>query len=278
MEHERSHQGGDFSRTSMTALLAVCMLVGVLGWEVVSFIQSRNQQLSVVAAAASQGSGAQASGTGAMDISTQAVLSGFGPLPGSSATTSVADIGPNVIGQLVANYIAAQQSGSYTPATGQQLATNMAPYVKAQVSYTPYTSAQIPTTNDLSYARMLQYRSDMQTALRPLLKNTQPELNIIGQYVDTKNPTYLVQLRTIASNYTQAAQNAAQVTVPQDAVSAHVAALNATQEFGAVLTSFADNADDPITSVALLRAYNQAEQDMFNSFNTLAQYYAGKTK
>jgi len=278
VEQERSYHSGDFSRTSMTAIIAVCALVGVLGWEVVSFVQSRNTQLSAVAAAASQGSGAQSNGNDTMDLSNQAVLSGFGPLPGSSATSSVADIGPNVMGQLVANYIAAQQGGTYTPESGKQMAASMAPYIKAQVPYTPYTIAQVPTVDDLSYARMLKYRSDMQVALQPLLKNTQPELNIIAQYADTKDPSYLAQLRTVASNYTKAAQNASQIQVPQDAASAHLGTLNAMQEFAAVLNAFADNAEDPITSMALLRAYNQAEQGMFTSFNTLAQYYAGKTK
>lgn len=267
--------GGTFSRTGMSAALAVFVLLGSLVWEGVSLITQKNGDLSVVAAAASQGSAAQSTDTNPL---TENDAAGFGPLSSSHATSSIADIGPNVMGQLAANYFAAQQSGSYSPQTGAQIAGTMAPYVKATVPSKTYSLTDVHTTSDLSYARMLTYRGDLQVALQPLLKNTEPEINIIGRYADTRNPAELVTLRSVAANYTLAASNTAAVTVPQDATSYQIAILNAMEKFAATLNAIADNAQDPITSVALLRAYNQAEQDMFTSFNALAQYYVQKPK
>ena len=47
-------------------------------------------------------------------------------------------------------------------------------------------------------------------------------------------------------------------------------------EFGTVITEMADHAQDPIASAMLFQNYNQAESDMFNSFDALAKYFKRK--
>ena len=123
---------------------------------------------------------------------------------------------------------------------------------------------------------MLQYRSDLRTAFAPLLKNTTPEYEIFAQYADTKDVSYLTKLKSIALDYRTAASSTALVVVPRDAVSYHVAILNAMEEFAATLDALATHANDPFASVALLRSYDQAESDMLTSFNALTTYYKSK--
>ena len=123
---------------------------------------------------------------------------------------------------------------------------------------------------------MMKYRSDLQVSLAPLLKNSLPELTIFGMYTSTKDTKYLTQLKTIAQNYRDAAVATSKVVVPADAIPYQIDILNAMQEFGATLDQLTAHVDDPITTAALLRSYNQAEQDMFNSFNSLTTYYASK--
>jgi hypothetical protein len=124
---------------------------------------------------------------------------------------------------------------------------------------------------------MLRYRDDLRTALAPLLKNTGSELEIYGKYIETSDPSYLEQLSAAAVNYRAAADNAAAVTVPNDAVNYHKDILNAMEEFAATLDQMAAHATDPLASAALLRTYNQAESDMYTSFNSLSLYYSQKT-
>lgn len=196
----------------------------------------------------------------------------------TAATSSdpLSELGTAVINQLSNAYVQMQEAGAYSTSTVLAMGQSLAPYVAANVSYPTFSSADIQTDTDTSYTRMLQYRSDLRTALAPLLKNTEPEYAIFAQYVDTKDVTYLTKLQTIAQNYRTAASNTARVVVPEDAVPFHLAILDAMEEFASTLDAMIAHAGDPFASVALLRGYNQAESDMLNSFNTLTTYYKGK--
>ena len=95
--------------------------------------------------------------------------------------------------------------------------------------------------------------------------------------METSDPSYLTQLSAAAKNYHAAADAAVAITIPRDALNYHIAILNAMEEFAAVLDAMSTHTADPITSAALLRAYDQAEQDMFTSFNNLSAYYLQKS-
>jgi hypothetical protein len=123
---------------------------------------------------------------------------------------------------------------------------------------------------------MLAYRASLQTSLKPLLANTTPEIDLLTQYVQTNDPTYLTQLRQVADNYKLAATASAQITVPADAVTVQVGILNAMQEFAATLDQMAASANDPFTEATLINTYMQAQSDMFTSFNDLYGYYKSK--
>jgi hypothetical protein len=123
---------------------------------------------------------------------------------------------------------------------------------------------------------MLAYRSDLRIALQPLLENDGSELEIYGKYVETSDPAHLEKLREAAERYRAAAEAAAAMTVPRDAVSYHKDILNAMEQFAATLDAMAKYADDPFASVALLRSYNAAEARMFTTFDALGNYYGQK--
>ena len=108
------------------------------------------------------------------------------------------------------------------------------------------------------------------------LKNTEYELNMFARYIDTGDVEYLARLERTVENYRAAAENAAQLTVPADAVVHHIRVLNALSEFAATLDGLKDNAGDPFASVALLRTYNTAEQNVYLSFDALARYARNK--
>lgn len=185
----------------------------------------------------------------------------------------ISHIGENVMRSLMGSYTALSESGSYTPQEGEKIAEGIASSLRADVSYRRFSESDIKTDANVSYDRMLSYRNDLRIALEPLLKNPGYELTIFAQYIDSRDPKYLDELKTAAENYKNAVENAAQVIVPQDALSHHVAILNSLSEFGATIERMTEHADDAFASAALLRTYNTNELNLFTSFNSLALFY-----
>lgn len=195
-----------------------------------------------------------------------------------SASSALADLGPQVIGTVAAQYAALQEKGAYTPETGAAVASQLAASITAPVSYKTYSISDITTTNDGSRARIQQYQADLRAALAPLAKNTTPEIAIFAAYVQTTDTKYLDQLHAVTQAYTDATLAGARVVVPREAIAQHIAILNAMGKFSATLKALAENASEPITTVALLQTYNDAERDMVISFNSFASYIVSHSK
>lgn len=186
------------------------------------------------------------------------------------------NIGGNIIGTFATSYAAMQESGGFTPDRGDQVASSVAATLQAQVAFHTYSSADVTTDSDTSYARMLQYRADMRDALTPLLENPDYELKLYANYVESKDSSYLDKLRLTIGNYQKATNNAIRVVVPVDAVSYHVRVVNALSAFASVLDAMIQHTDDPFASAALLRTYQTNERELFDAFNAFAAYQRTK--
>jgi hypothetical protein len=260
----------------MTAALSVAVLLGAAGWQVSSFMSAGTQALAFVATAPA----AQTASAAGADWQQEMAILGLATTTDPSATStsdSIALIGPMVAAEMAGAYAGLQSQGTASPQAIQAASANIASNIRAVLTYKTYTVSDIQTDPNTSYARMLTYRADLRAALAPLLQNTNSELELYGKYVETNDTSYLTQLSAAAQNYRAAAQNSAAVVVPIDAVNYQKDILNAMQEFAAALDGLATHGTDPLASAALLRAYNQAEQDMYTSFNNLASYYSQKT-
>lgn len=259
-------------RLSPIAFLALFSVVGLLG---VAAAQAFN--LFGKTPAATFVATTAADGTAVPDATWQQEMMLLGLA--TSSDPGLADgedplalITPQVLAQIVGEYNGLQTTGEYTAAAGEAAATRIAPNVYANVTYERYEEADIKTDSDASYARMLAYRADLQTALQPLLNNTRAEYEIYGSYVTTGDTSHLRTLQGVAKNYADAAAAAAKLTVPADIALTHVALLNALTHFSATLEDMVAYAEDPIASMALLRTYNDAEYAVVSSFDKLAQY------
>lgn len=257
------------------AVFSVLLLVAVAAYEGYATLHARTMASSYLAPADSTTTPAPgASWQQEMMLLGLATSTAPGENDGSDP---VAMITPEVLGQLIGQYNGLRASGQYSSSTAAAAAASIAPDVYANVPYKTYAATSIKTDPNSSYDRMLAYRTDMQTALAPLLENKQAEYAIYGSYVATGDASYLRALQADANNYTLAATNAAAITVPADIVSTHLTIVNALSRFSATLTMMTTHADDPLASVALLRTYNDAEAAVVNSFDTLAQYERLKT-
>jgi hypothetical protein len=202
------------------------------------------------------------------------------PVPSGSAESSGADtiamIGPLVTAQLAGQYAGIQDSGTYSPDTIASAAQNLAPNIRASISYKTYTNNDIITDEDTTDARVLAYRADLRDALAPLLSNTTPELELFAHYIDTGDSLYLDQLKKVSANYHQAIENVTLVTAPKDAIGYQRGILNAMSEFATTIDGLSAHGTDALASAALLRTFNQAEENMYAAFNALAGYYIQK--
>jgi hypothetical protein len=262
VEHPR---GRDILHIQITAVLAVLVLIGAGVWQTVEAFKTKDAD-GTFAATQTDGSGAQ-NATVALE-----------------ASSSAADIDPvtavstNALGEVVGAYTGLQENGEYSSTTASEVAGSIGMGLQAPIAYAPIGAAQVQTSTDTSYQAMLRYRTALQTSLKPLLSNTEPEYQIFGLYVETKDPTYLTQLRTAAQNYRAAASSTAELVVPADAVQVELGLVNSMNEFAATLDSLADHANDPIASSVLLENYNNAENDVLTAFQNLVTYEQSKTQ
>lgn len=265
MENERSYTSG-FSHLVISAVISALAVIGVAGWHVYGLVTGN----TVEAHTAVPSTLASADDTDSLDPHIEIDQAT------SSSPEEISRLGTNAIGGIAAFYTVLSNNDMYTPEIGRQVATNIASSIRPRVAYSMYSTSSIPTDPDTSRARMLVYREALQKSFTPLLKNKTYELEIFGRYTETRDPAYLAQLKAVAQNYREAANLTSRVTVPADALEKQVGILNAMQKFAATLDLMAENAEDPITSTALLISYNEAENAMFTSFGALNTYYAQK--
>lgn len=244
------------SPISITAALSLGVLVLVSAWSMTRQVDA-GAPTPVAQTTAALGSGASLPQIGTAT---------------NVAPTDLSNFAPQVVGLLATEYAQMQKDGSYTPEAAAAAAQGIAPAIKAPVTYKTFSIADLKTTQDTSYAGMQRYQSELRSALAPLSKNTTPEISIFALYTQTGDQKYLDELRAVAGEYQNAASSAAAVEVPQDAVAYHIGILNAMEEFAATLSALAQNASDPITTMALLNTYNGAEADMVSSFDGFASY------
>lgn len=266
---------------SVAAVLSVVVLGGALAWKATASVRT-----SAVATSTVPSLVVTAADGSSEDVATQQQENlllgattevGIDASQNASSTDPIAMIGPMVTAQLVGQYAGLQDQGTYSSTTAALAADDIAANMRAAVSYKVFVLSDLKTDSDTSYARMLQYRSDLRVAFEPLLRNSVSELDLFAKYEETSDPSYLDDLRAAAVNYNDAITLTAAVVVPRDAVNYHLAILNAMSEFEATITAMADHGEDALASAALLRTYNKAEADMLYSFNALGSYYSQKT-
>ncbi|MDR3570715.1 MAG: hypothetical protein P4L81_00750 [Candidatus Pacebacteria bacterium] len=260
--------GRDVSHIKTTAVLAVSILVGVFLWQATQSLNGKPASSSNEALVAADQNTNGAQNTTVPTITTSSATN-------TDPITAVSD---EAVGELVGAYAGLQQQGSYSSTTGAAIASSIGMGLQVPTTYSPISATAIKTSSDTSYQAMMQYRSNLQTTLKPLLKNTTPEYVLFGMYVQTKQQKYLDQLLAAAGNYAAAASSTLTLTVPADAVQVQLGLVNSMNEFATTLNNMTAHASDPIASSVLLENYNNAENDVLGAFQALVTYEQSKTK
>ncbi|MBI4133727.1 hypothetical protein HY478_03870 [Candidatus Uhrbacteria bacterium] len=271
---EREEKRVSFLHMGILAAISVLALVAVSAFQIRDALQGEGRNLSAKNAE--------------LPISTRAKTPFDGidwQAPVANATSTeidrpdedgIANIGANVVSTLVDSYVALQENGEDSLERREGIAQDIGASLGATVSHKTYAEGDVKTDADTSYDRMLKYRNDLRIALEPLLKNPEYELKLFATYIETGNRANTDQLTAAAKNYRETAANVSRVVVPKDALSQHLAILNALSSFGATIDAMAVHADDPFAAAALLQTYAGSEKDLFTSFDALATYYRTK--
>jgi hypothetical protein len=184
----------------------------------------------------------------------------------SSATTKLAHT-------LLNQYLSSTKGGTTELKDITSLSAALANSVSvATPVYHTYSTSDLKTVKSSPDSRN-RYQKDMQNIFTTMNQVSTPE---IGLYRDalSGDTAAEAQLGAIADIYTSTASAAAHISVPTEATLTHINILNALGYYGATLQGLITHKEDPIGSLVLLRAYNEAEQRMFTSFNALRSYIA----
>lgn len=251
----------------ITAALFVLIFLVAVGWRANKTIETTNSNSSAGTGRVSFFQNQYGYGAGTDTVGAPARAYATSSDPNDFSQTQY-----DVFGELLGTYVALKKTGAYTEEKGADIANRIAEATVAPVSYTAVAKSGIKTDPDISYNRMLLYRSDLQVALAPLLLNTESELGIFNDYVQTRDKHYLQILGEVAGRYHKTVGLLPAVTVPQDALDYHLGITNSLLAFATTLDAMIKNADDPMATLALLRTYNTAEDNVYTSFNSLASY------
>lgn len=171
----------------------------------------------------------------------------------------------------LSQYLNASNNGADPVGDIETLGTSIAENIQEpSIHYNVVLAKDIHTINTTDAAK-IKYKKDLKEALSPIKEITEVEIETYWRLVtgDTNANTELA--RTVAI-YKTAAKNASSIDTPIGALAAHLGAINALGYYAAVLDTMRTNNSDPVESLTLLRAYNEAERNMFTSFQVLNNF------
>lgn len=196
------------------------------------------------------------------------------PMETATSTDPTEHLGSALIRTVVNGYLSLKQHDEYTSERGERLAQTIASAYKAPATFVPHTLDTLTVVDDSSEMRILRYRSDMRTALLPMVDfEAEPEFAIFARFIQTNDPMWLEKLSAVAENYHTAETQALAVRVPREAADEHLRTVNALGKYAETLERLVRFANDPLALLALLRTYNESEREMFLAFDALAKFY-----
>ena len=220
-----------------------------------------------------------ANGNGVPDW--QDELEGGGIAISASSTASTTEsqdpaskVGGTLVKSLVGGYLSLQQSDSYTPARGEQLANNILSNLREPATSAVYTETELKIDSDISEGRILKYRADMRAATAPMVDlNAEPEFSLFARFISSGDEAWLEKLSIATAPYREVEKTLLDVEVPSSAVTVHLRTVNAVGKYAETLERLVRFAHDPLALMTLLRTYNEAEREFLLAFDALAKYY-----
>ncbi len=270
----------------VTAALSIAVFFGVFGLRAADFVRARSVIVDTKALEPVEApqyiAADDTDGNAIPDWQDELLRKGITVATSSeelSATSSdpLATIADSIADMLYGGYVSLKAYDAYTPERGEELAGRVAESIKAPSSHVVHDAHELTVVDDVSEARVLQYRADMRDALAPMVSDAEPEFEMFARYLETHDALWLDRIAGAAARYREAQKLSLEVTVPKDAVPEHLKAVNAVAAYADILEKMAAaKGDNSLAFFALLKSQSDSEEQLLSSFNSLAQYYVRK--
>lgn len=195
----------------------------------------------------------------------------------ATSSSTAGTFSDTVAEEFLNGYFSLKESGSFTNENAAKVGSFLAENLRVPIGFTLHGENELTLSAETSKERVLQYRSDMREALSVLINGSPPEFEIFALYVETKNPQRLLELETSAKRYREAEKKTLAVIVPKDAATLHIRVTNALGGYATAVEQLVRSIDSPVTTLGVLRTYNEAEREMLYAFDALASYYVQKS-
>ena len=268
------------SSIALTAAFSVAIFVLVALWQGISFVKTAHSTSNLVYERPGETNPPEKKLRISLDMLRGDTQNSLNVLSAKTAATSsdpLSNLTDFVAQQFVSSYAALKASGRLSTDTVAAVGATLGESIKAPSQFIAHAAPDLITTPDTSLERVLAYRSDMRVALASLISPAEPEFAIFARYVETKDPRKILELQKAVERYRTAELAALLVPVPKDAAPLHLRVVNSLGAFADSINELIRFADDPITSVAILRTYNDGEREMLDAFNALSAYYVRKS-
>lgn len=266
----------------ITAALSIAVLIAVIGKYVGNTIAARSAHIDPLSLEYAEMPTyiaiEDADENGIPDWQDELTASGLLASSTSSASDATSTdplfaMAENVAQALYGGYLSLKQSGSYTPERGEELGARIAAEIRAPQLFLPHTVHELTIDEDVSEKNVLHYRANLRVALAPMVTDDAPEFEYFARYLQTKDASWLERLAEAAARYRTSEAQMLAVAVPKDAVPEHLRALNSLAAYAETLEGMSRPSSDAFVAVALLKTYNENEEEMLRAFDALAQYY-----
>ncbi|TSC86991.1 MAG: hypothetical protein G01um10148_96 [Parcubacteria group bacterium Gr01-1014_8] len=276
-------EGGRPSSIVITAGLAAAILLSAIGWQLGGYWAKHHVVKKPIQFDRAPDETSKAPVIGSISNDWRDELARLGLVNTTTdaavATSSdpLATFGDTIAQEFLTTYLSLKQYGSYSPEKAAQLGKALGSNAHVPTNFTLHASSELTLASDTSKERILKYRSEMRDALRMLVNGSPPEFETLALYIETKNPERLIELSEAAERYRDAEKNALAVVVPSDAAELHIRVVNALGAYGSAVDQLVRSMASPVTTLAVLRTYNEAEREMLYAFDALASYYVRKS-
>jgi hypothetical protein len=176
------------------------------------------------------------------------------------------------LGSLAASIDSARADGVVDENEGEQAAEAVTQSIAPLLEAVSFSEKDIFDIVPESPAAKETYHSTLKKLFFPIKDMETPEIALYGKYLETGDYQYLILLRETAVTYQNIVENLKDIPVPRDAVTAHLGATESFARFALVLNALIDSKDDPLSSLSLLKLFNDTEKRMGDDFAKLGVY------
>lgn len=177
--------------------------------------------------------------------------------------------------EFFATTIALSESGNLSDASIASLAENYASGAISWKQETIFTSDNLKTT-DISTTSKTNYEVDITNVLNTYNIGSIDYINFIPAYIEKRDAEALSIIQKTSETYSGAVEALLEITVPTDAVPAHLSLTNSLENHREIIDSILEIDSNPIKSLAGIAYFTKSMESITNAILISQAYIDGQ--